>query len=180
MNATTNRSSLTSNGRKMPNIPGLDLNRLGMEGFDTKIRNSITNFCNAHPNFKEGVCQTGLYGYTLDFQANATFTALFIIVLVAYVIAFLTKRRAKGFSLAMVLGCICEILGYAGRTWSQQDQFDDEPFLLQICCLTIGPAFMAAGIYLCLRWIVQCFGPSHSRIPPSWYTRFVRNATLVT
>lgn len=163
----------------MSRIPGLDFNHLAMEGSDIKIMDAITKYCNAHPDATKDICLTGLYGYILNIRANVAFTALFVIVLVAYIIAFLTKRRAKGFSLAMVLGCICEVLGYAGRTWSQQKQFDIEPFLLQICCLTIGPAFMAAGIYLCLGWIVRCFGSNYSRIPPSWYTRFVWNDTPI-
>jgi len=42
-------------------------------------------------------------------------------------------------------------------------------FLIQIVCLTIGPAFLAAGIYLCLSNIVTIFGPENSRIKPRSY-----------
>jgi RTA1 like protein len=42
---------------------------------------------------------------------------------------------------------------------------------MQIVCLTIAPAFMAGGIYLCLRRIVYTFGPANSRISPEAYTR---------
>jgi hypothetical protein len=45
------------------------------------------------------------------------------------------------------------------------------PFLIQIVCLTIGPAFLAAGVYLCLSRIVTTFGPENSRIRPLWYPR---------
>ncbi|KAI9772732.1 MAG: hypothetical protein M1840_000327 [Geoglossum simile] len=51
------------------------------------------------------------------------------------------------------------------------DPFTQNPFLLQICCLTIAPAFLAAGIYLCLSRIVVIFGRDISRIAPSSYTR---------
>lgn len=44
-------------------------------------------------------------------------------------------------------------------------------FLIQIVCLTIAPAFLAAGIYLCLSRIVLTFGPANSRIPPLAYPR---------
>lgn len=44
---------------------------------------------------------------------------------------------------------------------------------MQIVCLTIAPAFMAGGIYLCLRRIVYAFGPENSRIRPESYTRIV-------
>lgn len=44
-------------------------------------------------------------------------------------------------------------------------------FLMQIVCLTIAPAFLAAGLYFCLSRIVLTFGPSNSRLPPLWYPR---------
>jgi hypothetical protein len=45
------------------------------------------------------------------------------------------------------------------------------PFLIQIICLTIAPAFLAAGIYLCLSRIVLTFGAHNSRIAPLSYPR---------
>lgn len=45
------------------------------------------------------------------------------------------------------------------------------PFLIQIICLTIAPAFLAAGIYLCLSRIVTTVGPKHSRIKPLSYLK---------
>ena len=45
------------------------------------------------------------------------------------------------------------------------------PFLLQIICLTIAPAFLAAGVYLCLSRIVSTFGAENSRIRPLSYPR---------
>ncbi len=44
-------------------------------------------------------------------------------------------------------------------------------FLIQIVCLTIAPAFMAAGLYLTLSRIVMTFGPENSRIAPLSYPR---------
>jgi hypothetical protein len=45
------------------------------------------------------------------------------------------------------------------------------PFLIEIVCLTIAPAFYAAGLYLCLRRIVMTFGAENSRIQPNLYPR---------
>jgi hypothetical protein len=45
------------------------------------------------------------------------------------------------------------------------------PFLIQIVCLTIAPAFLAAGIYLCLSRIVVTFGAENSRISARAYPR---------
>lgn len=44
-------------------------------------------------------------------------------------------------------------------------------FLMQIVCLTIAPAFLAAGIYLTLSRIVVTFGPENSHIKPLSYPR---------
>ncbi|KAJ4374938.1 Mitochondrial import inner membrane translocase subunit Tim17-A [Neocucurbitaria cava] len=69
----------------------------------------------------------------------------------------------------MILGCALEVIGYIGRVLAYDDVFGENPFLIQIVCLTIGPAFLAAGIYLCLSRIVTTFGPENSRIKPRSY-----------
>jgi hypothetical protein len=43
------------------------------------------------------------------------------------------------------------------------------PFLVQIICLTIAPAILAAGVYLCLSRIVRTFGQDNSRISARAY-----------
>ncbi|KAL8841206.1 MAG: hypothetical protein Q9170_000995 [Blastenia crenularia] len=71
----------------------------------------------------------------------------------------------------MVSGCILEVLGYIGRIMSYYDPFNENDFLMQICCLTIAPAFLAAGIYLTLSRIVVTFGPKNSHIKLLSYPR---------
>jgi hypothetical protein len=129
--------------------------------------------CAGNPHLK--VCEDvpSYYGYRLSLPANATFLAFFGVFLIAYIVIYAATRRGLGFTVAMTLGIICEILGYAGRVMSWENQWTENGFLMQICCLTIAPAFMAAGIYLCLRRIVYTFGPENSRIPPEFYTRIV-------
>ncbi|KAI8957710.1 RTA1-domain-containing protein [Daldinia sp. FL1419] len=111
------------------------------------------------------------YAYRIDIIPNAVFLALFSLFLIGFLAIFAFTRRGGVFTLAMVLGLICEILGYAGRIMSWKNQWSENGFLMQICCLTIAPAFLAAGIYLCIRRIVFAFGPGNSRIPPKYYTR---------
>ena len=43
-------------------------------------------------------------------------------------------------------------------------------FEIQICCLIIAPAFIAAGVYLTLKHITLELGPNFSRIRPKLYT----------
>lgn len=113
------------------------------------------------------------YFYRVSLSANAAFLALFSISLLGYLITYAVTRRALAFSVAMLSGVILEVLGYVGRIMSWQNQWNDNGFLMQIVCLTIAPAFMAGGIYLCLRRIVYAFGPENSRISPEAYTRIV-------
>ncbi|KAI1069743.1 hypothetical protein LB507_008356 [Fusarium sp. FIESC RH6] len=113
----------------------------------------------------------GYYQYTIDLAPNAVFLAIFTSSLIGFVVTWIVTRRGTAFNVALILGLICEVIGYAGRILSWQNRWSENGFLVQICCLTIGPAFIAAGIYLCLRRIVSAFGPENSRLPPEYYTR---------
>ncbi len=121
------------------------------------------------------VCEfvPSFYGYRIQLAPNAAFLAIFSLSFIAFVVTYIVTRRGLAFNIALLLGLLCEIIGYAGRIMSWQNQWEMNGFLIQIICLTIGPAFMSAGIYLCLRRIVYAFGPENSRIQPEWYTRLV-------
>lgn len=70
----------------------------------------------------------------------------------------------------MCLGCAAEALGYAGRVILNNNPYDSVGFQIQICCLIIAPAFIAAGIYVTLKHFTITFGESWSRLRPAWYT----------
>lgn len=106
---------------------------------------------------------TSYYFYRVSLAANATFLALFTISLAGFIAAYALTRRASAFTFAMFCGVLLEVIGYAGRIKSWLNQWEETGFLMQIICLTIAPAFMAGGIYLCLRRIVYAFGPENSR-----------------
>ncbi|PGH29064.1 hypothetical protein GX50_08196 [[Emmonsia] crescens] len=111
------------------------------------------------------------YGYRPSLPANIAFTVIFGASLIAYILQAFTSRRFLGFSIAMILGTLCEAVGYIGRILMHDNPWALNPFMIQICCLTIGPAFLAAGIYFCLSRIVTTFGRENSRIPAAWYPR---------
>ncbi|KAL8786689.1 MAG: hypothetical protein Q9213_002624 [Squamulea squamosa] len=112
------------------------------------------------------------YNYRPSLAANGTFLALFLFSLLVFLVQVTLSKRFIGFTIAMVSGCILEVLGYIGRIMSYHNPFGENGFLMQICCLTIAPAFLAAGIYLTLSRIVVTFGPENSRIKPLSYPRF--------
>ena len=113
------------------------------------------------------------YDYLPSLGGNATFLVLFSLSLAGFILTFILTRRAIAFTFAFVCGIALEVLGYVGRIISHHDPFNENGFLLQIICLTIAPAFLAGGIYLCLRRIVYTFGQENSRIKPETYTRLV-------
>lgn len=134
---------------------------------------ALQQHCLHNPD--DSVCAhvASFYMYRIYLFPNIVFFGIFALSLLAFLVVLGVTRRAVAFNLALMLGVLCEIFGYAGRILSWKNQWSETGFLVQVCCLTIGPAFMAAGLYLCLRRIVSAFGPENSRIPPEYYTRIV-------
>ena len=48
--------------------------------------------------------------------------------------------------------------------------YSNNGFMIQICCLIMAPAFLAAGIYLTLKHLIKAFGREHSYLRPKYYT----------
>jgi hypothetical protein len=111
-----------------------------------------------------------LYGYYPSLGANAFFTAFFALCLIIQ-LGLGIRYKTWTYMIALSLGCLGEVVGYAGRLIMYNNPFDETGFQMQICCLIISPAFISAGIYLTLKHIVINFGESWSRLPPVWYTR---------
>lgn len=137
------------------------------------IDDSAQEYCYENPNDPRCEYIPGNFEYEVDLAPNVVFLVLFGLSLIGFATTWFLHRRATAFNVALICGVILEILGYGGRIMSANNRWDESGFLMQICCLTIAPAFMAAGIYLCLRRIVSAFGPENSRIPPAYYTRIV-------
>lgn len=117
---------------------------------------------------------SSFYMYRISLAPNAVFLGIFSLHLLGFLAVWAWTRRGAAFTIPMLLGVACEMVGYAGRVKSYFDQWEEAGFLMQVVCLTIGPAFLSAGIYLCLSRIVAVYGAENSRIPAGWYTRIVR------
>lgn len=116
---------------------------------------------------------TSYYNYRINLAPNAIFLSIFSLLIFIYLGIWIVTKRCHFFTLVMELGLIFELIGYSGRIVSYENQWNQSGFLIQIVCLTIGPAFFAAGIYICLGRIVIVYGPENSRLPAAWYTRSV-------
>lgn len=65
---------------------------------------------------------------------------------------------------------LTSIPGYVGRIMLHSNAWSSNGFEIQICCLIIAPAFIAAGVYLTLKHITLELGANFSRIQPKFYT----------
>ncbi|KAI5782453.1 RTA1 like protein-domain-containing protein [Pyronema domesticum] len=127
-------------------------------------------------------CTLGKYGCPLDrsfydyvpsLAMNTLLLVLFALSGITFCIQGFRTKSWTTFTVAMVLGCINEIIGYVSRILCHNNPFKINPFLSQICSLTIAPAFFALGIYLCLTCLICVYSPLISRLPPLLYTRFL-------
>jgi RTA1 like protein len=138
------------------------------------IMNS-TNTTEFYPeNCTYETCSVEDYGqirYVPSLAGNAFYIALFALFLITQILLGV-RYRTWGFLVGMVGGLALEIVGYIGRILLHFDDFDFNNFIIYIVCLTIGPAFLAAAIYLCLARIIAIYGSSFSWFEPRTITCF--------
>ncbi|KAI8931314.1 hypothetical protein NX059_011656 [Plenodomus lindquistii] len=115
-------------------------------------------------------CPVGatLYGYTPNMGANAFLCALFGVCFIStIIIGIMTKTWT--YTAALGVGTFLEMAGYIGRVIMNGNPWSDSGFKLQICCLVLGPSFVAAAVYLTLKHFVLYCGPEHSILKARLY-----------
>lgn len=129
-----------------------------------------------------------IYGYYPNLGGNAFFLALFAVTGIVNVIQGI-KYKTWTYMIALSVGSLAEVIGssslpprftkppanilptgYAGRVIMHDNPWSGVGFNMQICCLIIAPAFIAAGLYLTLKHAVIELSPDFSRIQPRLYT----------
>ncbi|KAH7369602.1 RTA1 like protein-domain-containing protein [Rhexocercosporidium sp. MPI-PUGE-AT-0058] len=127
-------------------------------------------------------CDVKLWGY-IHYQpsmiGNILFLVLFDMIAVAQIFLGI-KYKTGAWVLCMLLGLAAESTGYVARILMHADPFSRTYFLMYLICLTIGPVFIAAGIYLCLGRIVVIYGDHISRIRPQNYTFFFMGCDVIS
>jgi hypothetical protein len=104
--------------------------------------------------------------HQLNEAADYSFVALHVLALMTHgTLAVMTKNST--FWIGVTLGCAVEFAGYIGRTILS---YDENGFLIQICCLTLAPAFITAAIHSTLGDIVTAVSLRSSRIKPTSYS----------
>ncbi|KAK9489710.1 RTA1 like protein-domain-containing protein [Lipomyces doorenjongii] len=109
------------------------------------------------------------FTYVPSLGGNAFFVGWFSLLILLQIMLAL-KYRIWGYFVAMQGGIVLEILGYIGRIQMHFNPFIISPYLLYMICLTTGPAFLSAAVYLCLSRIVVVYGENLSRFKPRTYT----------
>jgi hypothetical protein len=117
------------------------------------------------------VKQWGFIHYRPSMPGNVLFLVIFGGIGLAQLFLGI-KYRTGIVCISMLLGLDLEFLGYIARVLMNGDPFYRPYFLWYLICLTTGPAFLAAAIYLCLGRIVMVYGEEISRIRARSYTVF--------
>ncbi|KAM7198357.1 RTA1 like domain containing protein [Rhypophila sp. PSN 637] len=107
------------------------------------------------------------YGYTPSLGAGIAFSTLFAILGFGHLVRSVQKRRWTSYLLA--ISGLIELVGWVGRAWSSKCPYNKIAFLMQITTLVVAPIFIAAGIYVCLGYLIKEVGPKYSLIGPKLY-----------
>ncbi|CAG9975247.1 unnamed protein product [Clonostachys byssicola] len=89
----------------------------------------------------------GIITYQPNIGGNALFLSIFGTLFLVQ-LYFGIRRKTWSYLAAMVLGLVTEGVGYIGRLQLHNDPFNFNYFLVYLVCLTIGPAFLTAAIYI--------------------------------
>jgi len=122
---------------------------------------------------------TNLYGIILNRDANLAALILFAIVWFFQTVLGLWYRQ-WWFGTAFFIASGLETAGYIGRFLSHGDPYNVDYFLLQIICLTLGPAFFMGGVYFLLAKFAMIYGNNISRLKPMYYSYIFISCDLLS
>ncbi|EAQ86735.1 hypothetical protein CHGG_07988 [Chaetomium globosum CBS 148.51] len=111
----------------------------------------------------------GVMSYYPSLAGNALFAAIFGLCLLPQIYLGI-RHKTWGYLIGMTGGILLELLGYIARILMRDNMFTDSYFIMYLVCLTIAPAFLAAGIYLSLSRLVVIYAPDRARLPAQVYT----------
>ncbi len=128
-------------------------------------------------------CDVKIWGfvhYQPTMAGNALFLVIMALLAIAHILLGIRYRTGMVWVGSMLLGLAAESTGYVARVLMHNDPFSRTYFLWYLICLTLGPVFIAAAIYLCLGRIVVIYGEHNSRILPRSYTVFFMGCDVVS
>ncbi|KAK6833122.1 hypothetical protein PG987_007816 [Apiospora arundinis] len=109
-----------------------------------------------------------VYGYRPNLAANIVFLVLYVISgLIHLYLGF--RSRSWFYTWSMVIGAVNAVVGYSGRIMMYYNPFSFPAFMIQIICITSGPVYYTAAIYVTLAAMINYLSPSMSRFPPKYF-----------
>lgn len=117
-------------------------------------------------------CSLEEYGqihYIPTLAGNASYLGIFALLFILQA-GIGMCYKTWGYMAGMLGGLALEIVGYAGRIRLHYNIFDDDNFIIYLVGVTIGPALIAAAIYLCLGRIIVVYSVDLSMLKPKWIT----------
>ncbi|KAK0648385.1 parasitic phase-specific protein PSP-1 [Cercophora newfieldiana] len=109
-----------------------------------------------------------VYRYQPSIPANASFIAFYALATLIHTYLGLRWRR-WWFTICINIGCVNAMIGYAGRIMLHYNPWSFAAFMIQIVCVTTGPVYYCAAIYITLALSIQALSPSHSRFNPKLF-----------
>ncbi|KAF2106755.1 RTA1 like protein-domain-containing protein [Lophiotrema nucula] len=107
--------------------------------------------------------------YRPTIPGNAIYLVCFFILL-GFQLFYGIRKKTWTYMGTVSIGLLLEIIGYIGRLMLHQNPFIMNNFLTNLIPLTIAPALLTAGIYLCLGRVITAIGSENSRLKPKMYT----------
>ncbi|KAH8734127.1 RTA1 like protein-domain-containing protein [Ilyonectria robusta] len=112
------------------------------------------------------------YHYDPSLAAAIIFIVLFGISALLHLWQVIKLR--SWYFIPFLIGCIFEIVGYIGRAMSATEtpNWSTRSFTIQSLTLLLGPALLAASIYMVLGRLIRLLNAEHlSPINPKWLTK---------
>ncbi|RFU33095.1 hypothetical protein B7463_g3231, partial [Scytalidium lignicola] len=119
----------------------------------TSVSQCNINVCNI---------QDATVTYIPTLFGNALYAGVFGALLISQA-GLLVYYRTWTYSIAMLCGCILEVIGYVSRIFMHFNVWESNPFLIYLITLTVGPVFYSAAIYVTLSRIIVHYGVENSR-----------------
>ncbi|PTB46508.1 hypothetical protein M441DRAFT_63786 [Trichoderma asperellum CBS 433.97] len=126
---------------------------------------------NCNPNWKDA--SFSYYKYVPSLAAAGIFTGFFFLAFAGH--SFRMIKARAWFLSPLVIGCLFEVLGFAGRAVSANQEpgcWTQPPYLVQTLFILLAPALFAASVYMTLGRIIEVVdGEKYAIIKRRWLTK---------
>ncbi|KAF2744444.1 RTA1-domain-containing protein [Sporormia fimetaria CBS 119925] len=149
------------------NIP-IDPNNIDIMSTNPIYIAKHRKFCRV---FEEPKCPLwwGTIRYRPTMAGNTIYLICFL-ALLGFQLFFGIRKKTWTYMGVVSAGILLECIGYVGRLMLNRNPFLMDNFLMNLIPLTIAPALLTAGIYLCLARVIVVNGAENSRLKPKLYT----------